>query len=79
MEERKLINLILKMEVVEFIGLAKLLGVSIIEKDEPIPFTDVLDNILIKFHQLNSKKKKEIIKLIEKSNHKRGGANASNS
>lgn len=78
MEEKKLINLIIKMEIVEFIGLAKLLGVSLLKENDPLPFTDVLDAILIKFHQLNSKKKKEIIKLVEKSNRKRGGVNANN-
>jgi len=51
--------------------LAKLLGVALVKDDIPLPFTEVLDNLLIKFRQQNQKKKKEILTLIEKTIKKR--------
>ena len=60
------------MEIVEFIGIAKLLGIPLIENNTPIEFADVLDNVLKKFSTLNQKRKKEILDLVEKSIKKRG-------
>ena len=73
---------ITKMEPLEFAGLARLLGVAIIEdnpdkkkkkKVVPRSFTDVFADVMAKFDKLGRSKKREIIKLIKKSNSiKRG-------
>ena len=68
---------ITKMEPLEFAGLARLLGVSIVEdnpdleaekKMVPRSFTDVFADVMAKFDKLGRAKQREIIKLIKKSN-----------
>lgn len=68
---------ITKMEPLEFAGLARLLGVSIVEDNPdkeaekkviPRSFTDVFADVMAKFNGLGRSKKREIIKLIKKSN-----------
>ena len=66
----KLVDSISKMEPIEFIGLARLLGVKLISADEdgaPREFVDVLTDIMEKFNALNRTRKREILKLVEKS------------
>lgn len=78
------------MRPVEFAGLSRLLGVSLMEevnpdaenikeKYAPRQFADVLQDVMDKFEKLNRSRKREIIKLIRKSNSVRGGFDASNS
>lgn len=91
--QESLLEQIVKMEPLEFVGLAKLLGVRIIEEQagddsaanndkpqfKPRSFADVLDGVMKKFTSLNRTRKREIIKLVKKSNSiKRGGMDASN-
>ena len=68
---------ITKMEPLEFAGLARLLGVSIVEDNPdkeaekkviPRSFTDVFADVMAKFDKLGRTKKREIIKLVKKSN-----------
>ena len=71
------------MEPLDFAGLAKLLGVQIVEINEtaenekekftPRSFTDVFSDVMAKFEKLNRTRKREILKLIKKSNAARGG------
>lgn len=84
---------ICKMRPVEFAGLAKLLGVDIVRPNEdssveeekkmaPRPFADVLEDVMNKFNKLNRGRKREILKLIKKSNSNKkveGDFNAGNS
>lgn len=85
----QLIEQISKMEPIEFLGLAKLLGVQVLkenkeatgEKDKfkPRSFADVLEDVMAKFEKQSRGRKREIIKLVKKSNAARGGnSNASN-
>lgn len=97
-----LLQEIIKMRPVEFTGLAKLLGVQLIQKKEGIeftstapessediknnyearPFADVLEDVMAKYNNLNRQRKREILRLVKKSNasHKSGDKlNASNS
>lgn len=70
------------MEPLDFAGLAKLLGVQIVEINEaaenekekftPRNFTDVFSDVMTKFDKLNRTRKREILKLIKKSNAARG-------
>ena len=74
-----LMNLIGKMQPIEFAGLAKLLNVQLVKevdseakdiKDRYIPkdFLDVLEEVMGKFSKLSRQRKREILKLIKKSN-----------
>ena len=81
--EQSLLKMVQNMRPIEFVGLAKLLGVSVIEtKDaaaddprdryEPRSFADVLEDVIVRFNKLNRQRKREIIKLIKKSNSATG-------
>ena len=77
-----LMDCVTKMEPLEFAGLAKLLGVAIVEdnpdkeaeqKVVPRSFTDVFADVMAKFDKLGRSKKREIIKLVKKSNSMKRG------
>lgn len=59
---------IAKLEAVEFIGLAKLLGVKLLEgkgENEKLrPMGDIVDDIMAKFSKLNRKKRRELEKIV---------------
>ena len=85
----QLIEQISKMEPVEFLGLARLLGVQVLEENKevtgdkdklkPRSFADVLEDVMTKFEKQNRGRKREIIKLVKKSNAaRRGDSDASN-
>lgn len=78
----QLMDQITKMEPLEFAGLAKLLGVAIVEdnldkeaekKVVPRSFTDVLSDVMAKFSKLGRSRKREILKLVKKSNSMKRG------
>lgn len=92
---------ITKMQPVEFAGLARLLGVDIVQKKEGVeftstvpespadiqknyearPFADVLGDVMAKYSNLNRQRKREILRLVKKSNANKkagDGLNASN-
>lgn len=78
----QLIDQISKMEPLDFVGLAKLLGVQVIEQNNDIEgekqlnvrnFSDVFADVMAKFNGLNRTRKREILKLVKKSNAARGG------
>lgn len=86
----KLMRLIVDMRPVEFMGLAKLLGAPVMEevnpeatdpkeRYKPRSFTDVFEDVLKRFDKLNRTRKREILKLIAKSNSAKGGVDAGNS
>ena len=84
----QLVKLVSGMEPVDFVGLARLLGVSVLQpinKDgveftststapdpqknmEPRAFLDVLEDVIKKFDSLNRSKKRELLRIIKKSN-----------
>lgn len=85
----QLIEQISKMEPVEFLGLVRLLGVQVLEENKeaiedkdkfkPRSFADVLEDVMAKFDKQNRGRKREIIKLVKKSNAaRRGDSDASN-
>ena len=59
---------IAKLEAVEFIGLAKLLGVKLLEgkgENEKLrPMGDIVDDIMVKFSKLNRNKRRELGKIV---------------
>lgn len=72
----QLITLIPKLEAVEFMGLARILKVKLIEENDttaekledkykPREFTDVLADMLSEFNTLNRARKREILKLVK--------------
>ena len=73
LNEKKLLEMVVKMQPIEFVGLAKLLGAQLIQekednKLEAKPFSDVLEDVLARFQKLNRQRKREILKLIKNSN-----------
>ena len=73
-----LISLIPKLEAVEFMGLARVLKVKLIEekdmsaekledKYQPREFTDVLQDMLANYNSLNRARKREILRLVKKA------------
>lgn len=64
------INLVAKLDHIEFLGIAQIFTVPLITKEEgkekPIerPFEDMLSDVLDKFIELPKKKRKEIFKLL---------------
>lgn len=59
---------IAKLEAVEFIGLAKLLGVKLLEgkgENEKLrPMGDIVNDIMAKFSKLNRNKRRELKKIV---------------
>jgi len=55
---------IAKLEAVEFIGLAKLLGVELLEGEELRPMGDIVEDIMAKFSKLNRKKRRELKEIV---------------
>lgn len=77
----QLIILIPKLEAVEFMGLARVLKVKLIEeaditaekledKYKPREFNDVFSDILEEFNKLNRARKREILKLVKVASSK---------
>ena len=87
----KLMHLIGDMEPIEFAGLANLLGVKLVKpldeseqskeskQLEPRDFLDVLNDVMAKFNVQGRARKREILRLVEKSNSKKRKKNAGNS
>ena len=67
-KENELIKLITKLEPVEFIGLARVLCVDIINKENKTirDFYDVLNDIVNKFNTLARKQRREILSVLRK-------------
>ena len=72
-----LLDLIAKMQPIEFAGLARLLGVKIVDGEPatPRPFTDVLEDVMKKFEAQNRTRKREILRLVKKANAAHKGGN----
>ena len=75
----KLFDLIPKLEPVQFIGLARLLGVKLIDLEksdekgaEPRQFTEVLEDVLRAFEKLNRKRQREVFQLVKQAVKGRG-------
>ena len=64
----ELIELITKLEPVEFIGLARVLCVDIINKEDKTTrdFYDVLNDIVNKFNTLARKQRREILSVLRR-------------
>ena len=67
-KKNELIELIIKLEPVEFIGLARVLCVDIINKEDKTTrdFYDVLNDILNKFNTLARKQRREILSVLRR-------------
>ena len=67
-KKNELIELIIKLEPVEFIGLARVLCVDIINKEDKTTrdFYDVLNDIVNKFNTLARKQRREILSVLRR-------------
>lgn len=70
------INLIKYLEPVEFIGLARILCVDIINKEDKTArdFYDVLNDMVNKFNTLARKQRREILSVLKKVRNENAGA-----
>lgn len=72
-----------------FVGLATLLGVKLVSSEPGAPsknsgkvtvgfaardFNDILKDVIIKFHALGRKKRREVLKVLEKANKDQNGS-----
>ena len=67
-KKNKLIELITELEPVEFIGLARVLYIDIINKEDKTArdFYEVLNDIVDKFNTLARKQRKEILSILRR-------------
>ena len=67
-KKNKLIELITELEPVEFIGLARVLCIDIINKEDKTArdFYEVLNDIVDKFNTLARKQRKEILSVLRR-------------
>lgn len=67
-KKNELIELITKLEPVEFIGLARVLCIDIINKEDKTTrdFYDVLNDIVNKFNTLARKQRREILSVLRR-------------
>lgn len=67
-KKNELIELITKLEPVEFIGLARVLCVDIVSKEDKTTrdFYDVLNDIVNKFNALARKQRREILSVLRR-------------
>lgn len=67
-ETQQFLGDIAKLEAVEFIGLAKLLGVKLLEgkgeSEKLRPMGDIVNDIMVKFSKLNRNKRRELGKIV---------------
>lgn len=76
------LSLLQQLEAIEFIGISKLLGVRLLDGEEPRDFFFLLHDCLECFEKLSRKKRKEILKILKEAkkekekNDKKGGAAA---
>ena len=74
MKKEKTINqnfmeLLIKLEAVEFLGLCKFLGVKLMEDSgSPRDFTDLLSDLMEKFQNLSRPRQRELIRILKKVN-----------
>ena len=68
MNNKKFINLLLKLEPVEIIGLARILCVDIIDKEnkEIRDFYYILNDIIDKFNMIGRKQRREILSILKR-------------
>lgn len=67
-KKNELIKLITELEPVEFIGLARVLCVDVINKEDKTArdFYDILNEILDKFNTLARKQRREILSVLKR-------------
>ena len=67
-KKNELVKLITKLEPVEFIGLARVLCVDIINKEDKTTrdFYDILNDIIDKFNTLARKQRREILSVLRR-------------
>ena len=67
-KKNKLIELITELEPVEFIGLARVLCIDIINKEDKTTrdFYDMLNDIIDKFNTLARKQRREILSVLRR-------------
>lgn len=66
----KLFELIPKLQPIEFVGLARLLKVELIENEEPRSFIAVTEDVLANFSKLGRGQKRTILRMVKAASKK---------
>ena len=66
----KLFELIPTLHPIEFIGLARLLKVQLVEDDKPRPFSAVAEDVLATFDKLDRSHKRTILRMVKAASKK---------
>lgn len=66
----KLFELIPKLQPIEFIGLARLLGVELLEEKKPRSCIAVTDDVLNKFDKLGRAQQRSILRMVKAATKK---------
>lgn len=67
-EKENFIELTLKLEAVEFVGLARILCVNVVDEDKnPIDFYLIMDKVVEKFCTLRRKQRREILSVLKQA------------
>lgn len=62
-------ELLIRLEAVEFLGLCKFLGVKLMEDSKtPRDFADLLSDLMEKFQNLNRTRQRELLQILKKVN-----------
>lgn len=69
----KLFELIPTLHPIEFIGLARLLKVQLVEDDKPRMFSAVAEDVLRKFDKLDRAHKRAILRMVKAASKKDAG------
>lgn len=70
-DTEKIVKEILKLQTEEFLGVCKILGVSLIEEDKERDFEDIWADVMDKLGGLNRVKRKNLMKLLRAANEDR--------
>lgn len=70
---KEVMDMMARLETIEFIGLARLLKVSLVqENDEDIrPFADIVEDMLVSYNKQNRKRRREIFKMLKNATKNR--------
>ena len=66
----KLFELIPKLQPIEFIGLARLLKVELLEDEKPRSFVAVTEDVLSKFDKLGRAQQRSILRMVKAATKK---------
>lgn len=62
--DEKFLQQLTHLDPIQFIGVAKMLGIEVIKNEEPIPFEDLIEQILIAHNNLSRKRRRNLNRIL---------------